>query len=162
MGKIKLLVMDVDGTLTDGTIYIGKCSEIMKGFNVRDGYGIANLLPRLGITPVVISGRMSKIVERRASELGIHELHQGVSDKMTELQKIAKKYCATPDEIAYIGDDLNDLSCIRYCGFSACPNDSEKEVRDNVKYICEANGGHGAVREVIKILEAEIEGGFLE
>lgn len=111
--KIKLLVMDVDGTLTDGRIYVGAQGEVMKAFDVRDGYAIAHVLPVHGIVPVIITGRSSEIVVQRAKELKITELYQGVSDKLAKLQKAAAKYGATPEEIAYIGDDLNDLPCIR-------------------------------------------------
>lgn len=152
MKQIKLLVMDVDGTLTDGRIYMGENGEVMKAFDVRDGYGLANILPNLGIIPVIITGRKSKIVEQRAQELNIMDLHQGVSNKLGQLKIIAKKYGVTSEEIAYIGDDLNDLECIRLCGFSACPQDAQREVKQSVDYVSTCDGGHGAVREVIDIL----------
>ena len=86
--SIKLLVMDVDGTLTDGRIFIGAQGEVMKAFDVRDGYAIAHILPQLGITPVIITGRTSAIVEQRAKELKITELYQGVADKLTKLKEV--------------------------------------------------------------------------
>ena len=141
--KIKLLVMDVDGTLTDGRIYIGAQGEVMKAFDVRDGYAIVHILPQLGITPAIITGRSSAIVEQRAKELKITELYQGV----------AAKFGASADEIAYIGDDLNDLSCIRYCGITACPADAIPEVLDAVDYACKHDGGRGAIREYIDYLK---------
>lgn len=147
--KIKLLVMDVDGTLTDGKIYMGENGETMKAFNIKDGYAIAHMLPEMGIIPVIITGRESKIVANRAKELGITELYQGVSDKLAPLKKVAEKYNATPEEIAYIGDDLNDLECIEYCGFSACPADAVEEVQANCDYVCKTIAGEGAVRELI-------------
>lgn len=149
---IKLFVMDVDGTLTDGSIYIGENGEIMKAFNVKDGYGIAQILPRIGITPVIITGRESEIVKRRASELGIVHLYQGVSDKLSVLKQIAFETNTSPEEIAYIGDDLNDLECIEFCGATACPADSVSDVLREVDYICNANGGKGAIREFIEHL----------
>lgn len=152
MRKIKMLCMDVDGTMTDGTIYIGQNGEIMKAFNVRDGYGIANILPSLGIIPVIITGRSSKIVEYRAKELNIDELYQGVSNKLEQLKEIATKLEITADEIAYIGDDLNDLECIEYCGYSACPADADTTVKNKVNYICTNHAGCGAVREFIDML----------
>lgn len=150
--KIKMLVMDVDGTLTDGCIYIGAEGEVMKAFHVQDGYAIAHLLPKLGITPVIITGRSSKIVEKRASELKITHLHQGISDKLEKLKEVAAQLGVSSDEIAYIGDDLNDLDCIRYCGHTACPADAVPEVLRSVDYICKRSGGRGAVREYISTL----------
>lgn len=148
--KIKMLVMDVDGTLTDGRIYMGVQGEVMKAFDVRDGYAIAQILPELSTIPVIITGRKSRIVEERAKELKISELHQGVSNKLERLKEIAKRYAAKPEEIAYIGDDINDLDCISFCGLTACPQDAVDEVKRQVNYICDHDGGRGAVREFIE------------
>lgn len=145
--KIKLFVMDVDGTLTDGHIYFGENGEVMKAFHVRDGYAIAHKLPAHSIVPVIITGRASEIVRRRAADLKILEVHQGISDKLTKLKDIAEKYNASPAEIAYIGDDENDLECIAYCGVTACPADSLETVVKAVDYVCRHDGGRGAVRE---------------
>ena len=153
MAKIKLLIMDVDGTLTDGRIYIGPQGEVMKAFDVRDGYAIVHILPQLGITPAIITGRSSAIVEQRAKELKITELYQGVTDTLAKLKEVAAKFGASADEIAYIGDDLNDLSCIRYCGITACPADAIPEVLDTVDYACKHDGGRGAIREYIDYLK---------
>ena len=153
--SIKLLVMDVDGTLTDGRIYIGSQGEVMKDFDVRDGYAIAHILPALGITPVIITGRSSAIVEQRAKELKITELYQGVTDKLEKLKEITEKSGISASEVAYIGDDLNDLSCIQYCGYTACPDDAIPEVQSAVDYICKHSGGRGAVREFIDQLKTE-------
>lgn len=149
MKKIKLLVMDVDGTLTDGRIYIGQDGEIMKAFDVRDGYGIANILPQIGIIPVIITGRRSEIVEKRARELKITELYQGVSNKAAQLRYVAAKYGIGPDAIAYMGDDLNDLECIQYCGLFACPKDAMQQVIQAADYVSRYDGGRGAVRDLI-------------
>ncbi len=99
--KIKMLVMDVDGTLTDGCIYMGAEGEMMKAFHVQDGYAIAQMLPGLGITPVIITGRSSKILEKRAGELKITHLHQGIGDKLTKLKAVAAQLGAAPEEIAF-------------------------------------------------------------
>lgn len=147
--KPKMLVMDVDGTLTDGHIYISPHGEAMKAFHVQDGYAIAHILPKHGIIPVIITGRTSEIVSQRASELKITELHQGVSDKLAVLKRIAEKYKISPGEIAYIGDDVNDLSCMAYCGISACPADAVDDVLHQVTYVCKRNGGSGTVREFV-------------
>ena len=147
--KVKMLVMDVDGTLTDGHIYVGAEGEMMKAFHVQDGYGIAHILPQLGVTPVIITGRSSRIVEKRAAELKISHLHQGIGDKLAKLQEVAAQLGATAEEIAYIGDDVNDLDCIRWCGCTACPADAVPEVLEAVDYVCKRDGGRGAVREFI-------------
>lgn len=152
--KIKMLVMDVDGTLTNGHIYVGPEGEHMKAFHVQDGYGIAHILPQLGIVPVIITGRSSKIVEKRAGELKITHLHQGVLDKLGKLKEVAAQLGVTAEEIAYIGDDINDLDCIRYCGYTACPADAVCEVQDAVDYVCKRDGGRGAVREFIGLLDS--------
>lgn len=146
--KIKILVMDVDGTLTDGRLYIGPAGEVMKAFDVKDGYGIVQI-QKLGVVPVIITGRKSEIVRLRAEELGISELHQGVQNKLHKLKEVAEKYHCVPDEIAYIGDDCNDLACIQYCGVTACPQDAAEDVKHVVQYVCQKNGGNGAVREFV-------------
>jgi len=152
--KIKMLVTDFDGTLTDGRIYIGASGEVMKTFDVKDGYAIVHLRAQ-GIEPVIITGRKSAIIEERAKELGISELYQGVSDKLAQLKAVAERLKCDAEEIAYIGDDLNDLECIRYCGVSACPQDAIDEVKESVRIVCKHDGGCGAVREFIEwILEA--------
>ena len=153
--SIKMLVMDVDGTLTDGHIYIGAEGEMMKAFHVQDGYAIAHILPEKDIVPVIITGRSSKIVERRAVELKIAHLHQGVTDKLFKLKEISAELGISADEIAYIGDDVNDLDCIRWCGLTACPADAVSTVRKTVQYVCDRTGGNGAVREFIDWVVAE-------
>ena len=146
--KIKLLAMDVDGTLTDGRIYIGPEGETMKAFDVKDGYGIVRFRKAGGI-PAIITGRRSRIVEKRCEELEITELHQGVSDKLECLLKIADRLGISREEIAYMGDDLNDLSCMEYAGVSACPCDAVGAVRSAADFVCSAAGGRGAVREFL-------------
>lgn len=148
---IRMLVMDVDGTLTDGKIYMSANGELMKAFNIKDGYAIARLKD-YGITPVIITGRSSDIVKQRCAELGILELYQGIENKSYKLREVCNKFHLDLSQVAYIGDDLNDLSCMKICGFSACPSDAMKQVRDRVNYICEAKGGDGTVREFIDYL----------
>lgn len=147
--KIKMLVMDVDGTLTDGHIYMGANGELMKAFHAQDGYGIAQILPKLGIVPVIITGRTSDILEKRAAELKITRLYQGIGDKLALLRILAAEMEAAPEEIACIGDDLNDLECIRFCGFTGCPADAVPPIVSAVNYVCRREGGRGAVREFI-------------
>ncbi|MCR1959790.1 3-deoxy-D-manno-octulosonate 8-phosphate phosphatase [Thomasclavelia cocleata] len=155
MTNVKMLVMDVDGTLTDGKIYISDQGEVMKAFNVKDGYGIVNLKDH-GVIPVIITGRKSMILEKRAEELRINELYQGIGNKIIKLKEVANKYGLSFNEIAYIGDDLNDLDCIKYCGLTACPNDAVIEIKKEVNYICKNNAGHGAVREFIDYMFGSI------
>ena len=147
--NVKMLVIDVDGTLTDGRIYVGANGEMMKAFDVKDGYAIVHLREK-GIEPVIITGRNSAIVAERAKELGITELYQGVSDKLQQLKIIAQKSACKSDEIAYIGDDVNDLEYIEYCSITGCPNDAVEIIKGKVKYVCQKNGGRGAVREFIE------------
>lgn len=143
---IKLLILDVDGTLTDGKIYMSANGEFMKAFNIKDGYALANL-SKSGIEPVIITGRTSEIVKRHCEELGIKELHQGVGDKALCLKEACEKRGITTKQCAYIGDDLNDIDCMILCGHTAAPADAIKSVRDKVDYVCETRGGEGAVRE---------------
>ena len=155
--KIKALVMDVDGTLTDGRIYIGPDGEGIKAFNVKDGYGIAQILPKYGIMPIIITGRESAITERRAEELNIHCLYQNVSNKVLALKKIMDENKLVSDAVAYIGDDLNDLPAMKMCGCVGCPIDSAVEVLEYAGYVCTKNGGAGAVREFIDYIVKEYE-----
>lgn len=145
---IKLLMMDVDGTLTDGKIYIGNNGELMKAFNVKDGFGLANLKDN-GIIPVIVTGRASKIVDIRANELGITEVYQNVKDKNEILNKILLKFNLSNDEIGYIGDDINDFNVMNKCGFKACPTNAIDNVRNICNYVSPYCSGDGAVRDII-------------
>lgn len=149
---IKMLVMDVDGTLTDGKIYMGPEGECFKAFDIKDGLGIHDILPRYGITPVIITGRTSSIVERRAAEIGIMHLYQGVRDKATNLREIAHCLKLSLNQIACIGDDINDLPMLELCRVRGCPADAALEVQAVCDYVCKASGGCGAVREFIEWL----------
>lgn len=155
LNDIKLFVMDVDGTLTDGKIYCSGDGELFKAFNVKDGYAIANILPEYGIIPVIITGRESDIVKYRATELKITELHQGVKDKLKALEAVMEKYGCTYENTAYIGDDINDIDCIKRCAVTASPSDAASKVKALVDYVCQSAGGNGAVREFIDKLVTE-------
>ena len=150
MSKIKMLVMDVDGTLTDGHIYTGPSGEVMKVFSCKDGYALQSILPKTDIVPVIITGRDSQIMVNRAKELRGTELYQGVHDKLPLLKEIAARYGFAQEEIAYIGDDLNDWDCLCWCGLSACPKDAVPEIREKVDFVCLHDGGQGAVRDLIE------------
>ena len=150
---IKYLVMDVDGTLTDGKIYMGNDGELFKAFNIKDGQGMS-ILRRNGIQPVIITGRQSKIVENRCRELKIEHLYQGVKDKKEKLLELVKEFDVDLNNIAYIGDDENDLECMDLVsdnkGLSACPFDAIKQARDTADFVCSKISGEGAVREFIE------------
>ena len=144
--------MDVDGTLTDGKIYMGNDGEVMKAFSIKDGCGIHDILIPAGITPVIITGRSSKIVENRCEEIGINEIYQGISNKIEKLLSITDDLSS----VAYIGDDINDLSCMKPVkeagGKIGCPADAVKKVKEIADFISTKNGGDGAVREFIEWL----------
>ena len=151
LSKIKILVMDVDGTLTDGKIYVGDHGEVFKAFHVRDGYRLINM-EKYNIIPVIITGRKSEILAKRAAELRIEEVHQGVEDKLLILDEIISRYQLTYENVAYIGDDINDIDCMKACYLKACPADAMDEVIGVVDYVCKSNGGNGAVREFIDLI----------
>lgn len=147
---IKLLIMDVDGTLTDGKIYMGNNGEVMKAFDIKDGYAIHNILPLYGIIPVIITARQSDIVLNRCKELGIDHCYQGVSNKKQKLIELMAEFDCKIENIAYIGDDLIDLECMQMCGIRGCPADAVEEVKSVCNFISTKNGGNGAVREFIE------------
>lgn len=155
---IKLFIMDVDGTLTDGSIYISPDGECMKAFNVKDGHGIKKL-KKYGIIPIIITGRNSQIAVRRANELGIDGLFQGIDDKRAKVHELAKEYGCKYDslsgkyiDIAYIGDDENDIGAMQVCGCAGCPEDAVETVKSEVDFIADKQGGKGAVREFIEYI----------
>ena len=153
--NIKIIIFDVDGTLTDGKIYMGNSGEVFKAFSIKDGCGIHDLLPQKQIVPIIITARTSDIVRNRCNELNINECWQGVRDKLGKMRELADKYGITPDcndvysEIAYVGDDIIDIKCMRHCGLVACPKDAVEEVKEISDFISIHNGGDGAVREFI-------------
>jgi 3-deoxy-D-manno-octulosonate 8-phosphate phosphatase (KDO 8-P phosphatase) len=152
--NIKALVLDVDGTLTDGTIYIGSQGETMKAFNAADGLGIA-LWKMAGYKVFIITGRNSLIVGKRASELDVDEVMQGIDDKINALKIIAERNSLDLSEICYIGDDLNDISAMKECGFSMAVAQASEFVKENSNIVLSNNGGYGAVREGIEIILKE-------
>lgn len=144
--------MDVDGTLTDGKIYMGNSGELLKAFNIKDGYGIHDLLIPNNISPVIITGRQSDILENRCKELGIIDIYQNVINKFDKLIELYSDLST----IAYIGDDINDLLCMEAVksagGLVGCPADAVKKVREIAHFVSEYNGGDGAVREFIEYI----------
>ena len=153
--KIKLLLLDVDGVLTDGRLYYGNSGEEMKAFNIQDGLGI-KLLQKGGIGVGIITGRVSQLLQRRADELGIHPVIQGREDKLTALQELLETSDLTLDQIAYMGDDLPDLAAIRRVGLGITPANGNRAVARHADWQTTLGGGQGAVREVAEmILQAQ-------
>lgn len=147
MSTIKLLAMDVDGTLTNGKINITNTGELFKAFDVKDGYAIKHLLPLHGIKTAIITSRKSNIVSERAKELNISYIVQSSEDKVSSLRDICLAIGISLRECAYIGDDLNDIPLLKVVGLSGCPNDAVSEVRESCQFISSKTGGNGAVRE---------------
>ncbi len=153
--KVKMILLDVDGVLTDGSIiYSSNCGEI-KIFNAQDGYGIVRAI-ELGLKVGIITGRESSIIKKRADELGISDLIQSSIDKVKPFENLMAKYNLKPEEFCYIGDDILDIPLLKIVGFSAAPANARVEVRRVVDYVASTSGGNGAVREVIDfILKAQ-------
>ena len=148
---IKLVLLDVDGTLTDGGIYRGNNGEELKRFNGKDGYAIVNA-QKLGIEFGIITGRKSELVEIRSNELKIKYLYQGISEKTVILEEIMQKTGLKKEEIAYMGDDLNDILIMKQSGLTGAPKDAADEVIQIVDFVSEKNGGSGAVREFVEYI----------
>ena len=149
--RVKCFVMDVDGTLTDGGLIVSSEGVETKIFNVRDGFCMRHL-HEAGILTVIVSGRTSEAVEKRARELGITEVHQGQENKVEALTTICKRHELGLFEMAYIGDDLNDLPAMRQVGFSFAPADARDEVKEFANFVTKARGGRGAVSEAAERL----------
>ena len=148
--KIKLVLSDVDGVLTDGGMYYSEQGEIMKKFNTRDGMAIALL--QKNIPTILISKENSKIVKARAKKIHAVEALIGIENKVILLPKLCKKYKVKNSEIAYIGDDLNDYEIMKKVGFSVSPNDGIEKIKKIADYICKKNGGEGAFREMADLI----------
>ncbi len=147
--------MDVDGTLTDGKLHISAQGECFKSFNVKDGYALAELLPAMGITPVIVTGRSSKIVEHRCEELNITHIYQGVNSKLSVMHELAKKMSfSLCRNFAYIGDDINDIEIMEAVAICACPADASEGVLRISDIVLKSEGGNGAVREFVEWLAA--------
>ena len=145
--KIKLMIFDVDGVLTDGGLRYGAEGELIKTFNVLDGHGI-KLLQEYGVQVGIISARNSAIVARRAADLGIQHLKQGVHDKRVAFEQTLEDLHLTAEACGFMGDDVIDLPVMTRVGFAASVPNGHPEVQARVHYVAQAGGGHGAVREV--------------
>lgn len=155
---IKVLCMDVDGTLTDGKINISKSGELYKSFSVKDGCGINDILPKYGIIPVIITGRHSSIVDIRCKEINIEKVYQGYRDKVKALNDITTELHINKNSkgeykgIAYIGDDLLDIECMKLAEYKGCPSDAIDEIKEIADFVSDYKGGEGAVRQFIEWL----------
>lgn len=152
--KIKLLLTDCDGVLTDCGVYYGENGEVLKKFNIRDGMGVERLRKLANIETGIITGETSPSVIKRAEKLKIEELHLGIKDKVLVLEQIIKDRNITAEQIAYIGDDVNDIELMKKVGLTACPADAISFTRNIANYICENKGGEGCFREFVELIIA--------
>jgi 3-deoxy-D-manno-octulosonate 8-phosphate phosphatase (KDO 8-P phosphatase) len=149
--KIKLFLTDCDGCLTDGGVYYGENGEVMKRFSIRDGMGVERLR-NMGVETGIITGELSPSVKKRAEKLKINELHLGIKDKPQVLKEILERKNLQPDEIAYLGDDTNDIEIMALVGLPTCPADATIFAQRAAQYICQTPGGQGAFREVAELI----------
>ena len=149
--RIKMLLLDVDGVMTDGGIYYSADGAEMKRFHAQDGYGIVRAREH-GLKIGIISGRSTPVVDARARELKADEVIQGSTDKLAAMEEIRQRHGLEPDEIAFIGDDLFDIPLLKAVGFSAAPKNARPEVKKAVDFITPSSGGHGAVRELVEFI----------
>jgi 3-deoxy-D-manno-octulosonate 8-phosphate phosphatase (KDO 8-P phosphatase) len=150
-GPLKLMIFDVDGVMTDGTLYYSERGEELKAFNIQDGHGI-KMLKQEGVEVALITARKSRAVELRAANLGITHLYQGTEDKRGAYATLLEHLGLTTGQSGYMGDDLLDLPLLTRCGFAATVAAAPEAVRSRVHYVARAPGGHGAVREVCEFI----------
>lgn len=152
--KIKLVITDSDGVLTDTGVYYNENGEALKRFSIRDGMGVERLRELKNIETGIITGENSGPVTSRAIKLKITEIHPGVKDKVVVLNDILKRKNLLPENVAYIGDDVNDLGIIEITGLTASPSDALSYIKDKVDYICLNRSGNGAFREFAELIIA--------
>ena len=148
--KIKLIISDVDGVLTDGGMYYSKTGEVMKKFNAKDGMGVELL--RKKIKFVLMTKERSQIVLKRAKKIKVDQVYTGIKNKELLLPKICMKYKISKNEIAYIGDDVNDFNIMKQIGLSAVPSDGNEKIKNISDYVCKTKGGDGAFRELVDLI----------
>lgn len=150
--RVKILLTDNDGVLTDTGVYYGPDGEVFKKFSIRDGMGVERLRNLCNIETGIITGELSESVKKRAEKLKLRHLYLGIKDKKAVFSEIVATTGFTYDQIAYIGDDYNDLDVIELAGMTASPGDALPFIRSNVDYVCDNYGGHGAVREFAELI----------
>src|SRR5208283_1145999 len=153
--KIRLLLTDVDGVLTDTGVYYSDAGEVLKRFSIRDGMGVERLRKIVNVETGIITGEKSASIKKRADKLQIAELHLGIKEKVQVLEEIMVRTSFVREQIAYIGDDMNDLEIIKKVGLSACPCDSFPAIKKIADFICIARGGQGAFREFAEFIISE-------
>jgi 3-deoxy-D-manno-octulosonate 8-phosphate phosphatase (KDO 8-P phosphatase) len=151
INPVRILILDVDGVLTDGGIIIDDEGRETKRFDVRDGHGL-KVLMRCDVEIILLTGRTSRVVEHRAADLGIREVYQGVWNKLEVFEDILRKKNVGAECIAFMGDDIVDVPVLRRAGFSASVADAADDVKNIVDYVTEHDGGRGAVREICEII----------
>ena len=151
INKIKLVITDVDGVLTDGGMYYTKQGDIMKRFHARDGMGVT-LLRNIGISTIIITGEQTEMVKMWSKRMKIKKLFDGVKNKELKLNLICKNNNLKPNQIAYIGDDINDFNILKKVGLSVTPNDGNDSIKNICHHICVAKGGYGAFRELVDLI----------
>ena len=149
--RIRLFATDVDGVLTDAGMYYSESGDEWKKFNTRDGMGI-KLLQKAGLITAIVTQERTRLVARRAEKLAIPELHQGVMDKLSVIRDMATRHGISLRQVAYIGDDINDVEALEAVGFSAAPADGLSQVLEIVDYVCLKRGGEGAIRELAEMI----------
>jgi len=149
--KIKLLLTDVDGVLTDGGMYYSSKGDIMKKFFVRDGMGVT-LLRKHGIDTIIVTKEKNPIINEWYKKMNVKKLYDGILDKGKILNEICKKFEVDPEQICYIGDDINDITLLEKVGFSVVPNDGIIEAKKICDYVCIINGGRGVLREIADMI----------
>jgi 3-deoxy-D-manno-octulosonate 8-phosphate phosphatase (KDO 8-P phosphatase) len=149
--RVKVLVVDIDGVMTDGRIIYSTYGEELKFFDVQDGFGIT-LLHRAGIKTVIITAKKSKIVKHRARDLKVTKAYQGFIDKATPFNDILKRFNVTPEEVCFMGDDLIDIPVLKHAGLAVAVPNAVEEVRSSAHYITAKIGGRGAVREICDLI----------
>jgi len=154
--SIKILLTDVDGVLTDGGMYYTPTGDTMKKFFARDGMGVT-LLKKSGIPTIIVTKEKTKMVKIWAKKMNINHVYDGILQKEKIIKEICKKYSVTSSQIAYIGDDINDLELLKRVGFSATPNDGILDAQKIVDYVCKKKGGDGVLREVADIILHNID-----
>ncbi len=149
--QIKLVIFDVDGVMTDGSLYLTDDGQELKAFNSLDGHGM-KMLKRSGVDLAIITGRTSKLVPHRAKNLGIEHIYQGAENKVEAYEHLINALQISPENVAYMGDDVVDLPVMRRCGLALCVANGHHLAKQHAHYVTKLDGGHGAVREICELM----------